>query len=190
MNSRVDLFAIVVFGTGTDSFHGFVLVSRSQFAFLTEFVSFGDHCESLAGWASLVKKVDDFIVLHGSRSVRVDRGDSGGMNLSQNWVIIMGSRHNKVDGVLFHVESNADFPWDADSHGANSFDGVSGSEGGQMVVDSRNAVHVHLNTDFVVSGHGCSGLVGSDLGVNANNASNGRDGGDWDTKFIGLKINK
>lgn len=47
-------------------------------------------------------------------------------------------------------------------------------------------MHVQVEANFVVSGHGGSGLIGANLGVEADNAGDSANGWDWDSEFIRL----
>lgn len=186
MDSGVDLLAVVVLGSGTDSFHRLVFVSGSEFSLFTELLSLGDDGDSLAFWAGFVEEVDDFLVLKGGWGIGLDGGESSSVDLSQQRILLSGSGEDKVHVLLFDVNSDGDLPWDSDSESSDCLDGVGGSEWRQMVVDGGESLEVESKPDFVVPGDGRSGLVRSDLNVGRSDSGDSGDGGDWDSKFAGL----
>jgi hypothetical protein len=142
VDSGVDLLTVVVFGSSADTFHEFVLVSRSQFSFFSELLSLRNDCDSLAFWASFVEEVHNFLVLEGSGGIGLDGGESSRVNLSQHGVLLGWGGENEVDGLLLHIQTNADLSWNSDSEGSDGLNGVSSSEWRQMVVDGRDSVEV------------------------------------------------
>lgn len=106
------------------------------------------------------------------------------MNLGIHGIILMWSGNNKVDGLLFHVQSQRDLAWDPDSHGADGFNGMGSSEWSQMVVDGADTVHIQVKADLVIPRHWS--CAGSDLGVEGGNGSYTANGGNGDTHLVRL----
>jgi len=150
MDTGVNLLTVKVLGSSLNTFHEFVLVSRSEGTFFTVLLSLGNDSVSFAIWTGLVKEIDDFLVTKGSWGVIEDRGDSGGMDLGDNWVFFSGSVDDKVEGLLLDVKTNAHLTWDSDAEGTDSRDGVGTSESWEMVVDRGPSVDVELETHVVV----------------------------------------
>lgn len=150
MDSGVDLLAVVVLGSGADSFHRLVFVSGSEFSLFTELLSLGDDGDSLAFWAGFVEEVDGFLVLKGGWGIGLDGGEGSGVDLSQQRIILGGGGEDEVHVLLLDVKTDGDLPWNSDAEGSDGLDGVGGSEGRQMVVDGGDSLEVESEPDFVV----------------------------------------
>lgn len=142
VNAGVNLFAVVVLDSSLDSFHELVLVSRSELAFFTVLFALGDDGISLASWAGLVEKVDNFLVAEGGRGVILNGSNSGGVNLGDNWVFGGWCVDDKVKGLLLDVKTNAHLTWETSTDGTDGRNGVGTSESWKMVVDRGATVEV------------------------------------------------
>jgi len=186
VDTAVDLLTVKIFDSSLDSFHEFVLVSRSKLTGLTVLLTLGDLGNTQASWASLVKEVNNFAVVEGSWGVIEDSGDGRSVNLGDNWVFFSWGVDDKVDGLLLNIKTNAHLTWDTDSEGADSTDRVSTAESWEMVVDRRLTVEVELETNVVVPGQGGSSLLRGDGGVKSSGGGYSADDGNGGSEFIGL----
>lgn len=186
METGMNLLAVVVLDSSLDSFHELVLVSRSELTSFTVFLSLGDLSVSLALWASLVEKVNNFIVVEGSWGITQNGGEGGGVNLGEDGIFLSWCVDDKVDGVLLEVDTNAHVTWDTGTEGTDGADGVSASESWKMVVDGGLSVNVELEAEVVVPGKSGSSLLRGNLGVETSNGGDSADDGNWGSEFIGF----
>jgi len=118
----VDLFTVEVLSTSVNSFHELVFVARSQFTFFPELFSLTDDGVTLAGWACLFKEIPNFLFLEGGWDVGGNCGDGSSVDLGKDGILFSWSMTNKVDRLLFHIESEAELARNTDPQGPVGLD--------------------------------------------------------------------